>query len=142
AGNAVYAALIDTTRAPAAIGALLAIEAMSAPALSAVYLLLTCRLAHQYGDHPLVQRVAGAGRMSLTMYLGQGAVANALFMGWGLGWFGRLGPMALLALAPVLYTVLVWLAARWQSHFRLGPDEWLLRSLTYWRWEAMRRATS
>ncbi|MCU0635100.1 MAG: DUF418 domain-containing protein [Gemmatimonadaceae bacterium] len=138
-GNAVYAAGIDRVTAPTAIGALLVVEVLSAPALSAVYVLVTCWVAHRCEATALVRRVATAGRLSLTIYLGQAVLANALFMGWGFGLFGRLGPLVLLLLAPVLYAALVVAAGWWGARFRLGPDEWLLRSLTNWRLEPMTR---
>ncbi len=83
--------------------------------------------------------LAPAGQMALTNYLTQ-----SLFWTWALYGHG-------LGLAPLLprWSHLLWVmgffAAQlafshwWMARYHFGPAEWLWRSLTYLRWQPMRR---
>nr|WP_245196488.1 DUF418 domain-containing protein [Sphingomonas jejuensis] len=78
---------------------------------------------------PVSARVRAAGRMALSNYLGATLVFTALFDGWGLGLYGLLGRPVLLLLVLVAWTVMLWWSPAWLSRFRLGPIEWLWRSM-------------
>ncbi|WP_374408972.1 DUF418 domain-containing protein [Pelagerythrobacter sp.] len=87
----------------------------------------------------LGRRVAAAGRMAFTNYIGTSFVMLFVFSGWALGLFGALDRPAL-----YLVTVLMWIAMLawsqpWLARFRYGPLEWLWRCLTYWRLFPLRR---
>jgi uncharacterized protein len=75
--------------------------------------------------------LAKPGRMSLSNYLSQNIVMATIFYGYGLGWYGKVGPAAGLALAVVIYVAEVALSVMWLRHFRFGPVEWVWRLLTY-----------
>jgi uncharacterized protein len=81
----------------------------------------------------LAAGMQSAGRMSLSNYLAQSLILTSLFYGYGLGWFDRVGPLAGLALALVIYASQLVCSVLWFSYFRFGLVEWLWRSLTYWR---------
>jgi uncharacterized protein len=83
-------------------------------------------------------RLAAVGRMALTNYLAQTLICTALFDGWGLGLYGRLGRVQLLGVVACVWLVELAWSAPWLRHFRYGPAEWLWRSLTYWRWIPLR----
>jgi uncharacterized protein len=85
-------------------------------------------------------RVAAAGRMSLTVYLGESIVAAFLFTGLGFGLYGEVGPALGLVIALATWLGFLVFAAIWWRAFRYGPFEWLLRSFTYWRLQPLRRA--
>lgn len=85
------------------------------------------------------RRVTAGGRSSLSMYLGESLAASLIFCGYGLGLIGQIGPAAALAVALGLWLALEMLAALWITRYRQGPAEWLLRSLTYWRRQGLRR---
>lgn len=78
----------------------------------------------------IVERIAAAGRASLSNYLGTSLLMTALFYGWGLGLFGHVSraPLYLFAL-PVWALMLLW-SKPWLDRFAYGPVEWLWRSLT------------
>ena len=72
--------------------------------------------------------------MPLTNYLMQTLICTALFTGWGLGLWGRVGPAAGLALALGIYFAIqlpwsVW----WLRHHETGPLEEAWKRLTYGR---------
>jgi uncharacterized protein len=91
----------------------------------------------------LVERIAAAGRAAFTNYLGTSIVMTALFYGWGLGLFGKLGRLELLGVLLAAWMVILAWSKPWLDRFRYGPLEWLWRSLTNMRLEKMRlEATS
>jgi uncharacterized protein len=79
-----------------------------------------------------------AGRTALSNYLLQSIICTTLFYSYGLRLFGKVGPAAGLALTIAIYLLQLPLSAWWLRHFRLGPMEWVWRSLTYARPQAMR----
>jgi uncharacterized protein len=77
--------------------------------------------------------------MGLTVYLTQSVAGVLAFFGFGLGLMGKMGITAEIALAVAFYGLQLWLAALWMRRFRLGPIEWLWRTLTYGRLQQFRR---
>ena len=138
-GSAVAATLIVVVGgAPAGAG--LALQFLVAPFSSLGYVAgIALLVASGRLVRPLA-RVAAAGRMSLTVYLGESIVAVLLFSGLGFGLYGRVGPALGLAIAVAVWLGFLVFAALWWRAFRFGPFEWLLRSFTYWRLQPLRRA--
>lgn len=77
------------------------------------------------------------GRMALTNYLLQSAIAALLF--YGLGLWGRLDWWSLWALAAGIWTVQILFSVVWLQLFAFGPLEWLLRWVAYGRPAPLRR---
>ncbi len=77
--------------------------------------------------------LAAVGRTALTVYLSQSVVMTLLFFGYGLGWYGRVGPAFGLPIVLGLFVLQVAIARWWLARFRFGPVEWIWRSLTYGR---------
>lgn len=102
--------------------------AVGGPCLAALYVLLLARAWQDGRGRRVLGWLEPAGRMSLTNYLGQSLVANALFMGWGLGLYGEVERPALLVAALLLAGGLAACSHLWLHRFRIGPCEWLLRS--------------
>ncbi|HUO96236.1 MAG TPA: DUF418 domain-containing protein, partial [Steroidobacteraceae bacterium] len=62
-----------------------------------------------------------------------------IFDGWGLGYWNRVGPLAGVGLAIVLYALVqLPLSSWWFGRFRYGPLEYLWRAATYGRLPPMR----
>lgn len=112
----------------------MALMAVGAPALSALYVLALALAARRGAASGALAWLASAGRMSLSNYLGQSFVACVLFMGWGFGLYGELGRAALFGLALLIAVGLIALSRPWLSVFGSGPFEALLR-----RWTAAAR---
>jgi uncharacterized protein len=82
---------------------------------------------------------AAVGQMALTNYLTQSLLCLMIFSGAGLAWYGQLARHELYYVVAGIWVLqLIW-SPLWLRHFRHGPAEWLWRSLTYWRWQPMRR---
>jgi len=89
----------------------------------------------------LVAPVAAAGRMALSVYLGESLIMTYLSYWWGLGWFGTVDGMQAIVIALLVWLALVTAATAWLQLFRMGPLEWVWRSATYLAW-LPERATS
>ena len=96
------------------------------------YVLTLVRLAHLPAWQRRLAPFATAGRMPLSNYLLQTAMATFIFYGWGLGLWGRAGPVAELVLAVLLFTLVqLPLSIWWFRHWKTGPLEYAWRVLTY-----------
>jgi uncharacterized protein len=82
---------------------------------------------------PLGRLLAGlvpAGRMTLTLYVGQSLVAALLLYGYGFGLYDDLSSAAMVLGGIVAFALQIALAAWWFRAFRYGPLEWLWRVCT------------
>ena len=73
------------------------------------------------------------GRMALTNYILQSALALAIFHDLGLGLWNDLARLQLYMIVLAQWVVHVAFSIWWLQRFRFGPLEWLWRSLTYGR---------
>lgn len=81
------------------------------------------------------------GRLGLTNY-GLHLFANLLIfenVNLFLGLDGKVGHIYRLPIAILVYVVLYFFSSWWLRHFEMGPFEWLWRSMTYWKWQPMRK---
>jgi uncharacterized protein len=90
----------------------------------------------------LLPALAPLGRMGLTAYLGQTVFGVLVFYGLGLGLLGKIGAAAAIGAAIAFFVLQIILAQLWASRFKLGPAEWLWRSLTYFKLQPNRRAVA
>lgn len=73
--------------------------------------------------------MAPAGRMSLTVYIGESALLSVIFAGYGFGYFGTWGalPVVLAGIASWgLLSIFAWL---WFKKFSRGPLESVLAQM-------------
>ncbi len=75
--------------------------------------------------------LAAVGRMAFTNYLMQSVIAAFIFYGWGLGYYGSMSRSELLLIVGGVWMLQLTISPLWLSRFRMGPLEWLWRSLTY-----------
>jgi len=101
--------------------------------LAAFYALAVVRLVRNDPELPAWLRpLRDAGRMPLTNYLLQSALATFVFYGWGLGLWNSVGAAGEIALAVVLFVAIqLPLSHAWLKRFRYGPLEYLWRRFTY-----------
>jgi uncharacterized protein len=74
---------------------------------------------------------AAVGRMALSNYLLQSLVCTTLYYSWGIGLYGRVGPLLGFVPTIAIYAAQVALSVWWLRHYATGPMEWLWRRLTY-----------
>lgn len=85
----------------------------------------------KWGDRPLrsgfAARLAAAGRLSLTNYIGASIVMAALFHSWGLGLFGAVNRIEASVAALVVIALILVISPAWEGRFGQGPFERLWR---------------
>lgn len=82
------------------------------------------------------------GQMAFTNYLMQSLICGLLFVGIGFGWYGHLQIYQLYYVVAAVWIIEIIWSHIWLKYFRFGPLEWLWRSLTYWKKQPMRRAST
>lgn len=78
------------------------------------------------------------GRLALTNYIGQSVITSVLF--YALGFYGKFGFAQLMGICALVWIFQGVFSAVWLARWQMGPAEWLLRSLTYGRWQTLGRA--
>jgi uncharacterized protein len=94
-------------------------------ALAAFAIIYT--LANRFARTPIVQLLAHAGQMSLTLY-----VAHALVFNFVVNWMGWIRPAGLdlaLTFAAAFWVVAIFAGALWHRFVGIGPVEWVYRKL-------------
>ena len=81
----------------------------------------------------LGSRLAAAGRMAFTNYLGTSILMMFVFHGWALGLFGKLHRVELMLIVFAVWVAMLLWSKPWLARYRYGPLEWLWRCLTYWK---------
>src|SRR5262249_2523276 len=77
----------------------------------------------------LQSRLRAVGRLALTNYLMQSVLCGFIFYGYGLGLIGRVSRVQALGIVLAVWLVQLFLSPLWLRFFRMGPVEWLCRSL-------------
>ena len=91
-------------------------------------------------DHWAIARVAAAGRAAFSNYLGTSILMAFCFYGWGLGLYGRVARVELIAFVLLAWAIMLLWSKPWLDRFAYGPFEWLWRCLSRRRLEPLLRA--
>ena len=85
--------------------------------------------------------LAMVGRLGLTCYILH--FVSYVFIFKDLGWFlaldDKMGCLLRLLLAVGVFALLCIISHLWLKYFNMGPFEWLWRSMTYWKWQPMKK---
>jgi len=103
------------------------------------YAALLILLIGHYHSHPLLSRVAAAGRAAFSNYLGTSIIMTTIFYGYGFGLFGDFGRAGLWPFVLVAWAIMLLWSKPWLMQFHYGPLEYLWRSLARGKMQAMRR---
>lgn len=133
----VFGTEVDMLYPTVRTAALVTLSNVASLALCLAYIGTLVTLYHR-GSRWLLH-LAPAGRMALTNYLMQSVVFSLLFYGYGFGLYGDFGRAAITLMALSLYGVQLWFSQWWLLRYRLGPMEWLWRSLTYGKMQPFAR---
>jgi uncharacterized protein len=127
AGMQIGAIAAGNSLSPA--GALgLAIGFITAPILTAGYVGSIALLINR--NPGFLSIMAPAGRMSLTVYIGESALLSFVFSAYGLGYFGEWGAFPVVMTAIASWALLSFFAWLWMKRFTQGPLERLLALIT------------
>ncbi|MCF8878439.1 DUF418 domain-containing protein [Hyphobacterium sp. SN044] len=84
---------------------------------------------------------AAAGRMAFTNYLSHTLIATFIFVGPpGLGMIGEVERVGQFQIVVAVWVFQLIFSTLWLSVFRFGPMEWVWRSLTYWKFQPLRKS--
>ena len=79
------------------------------------------------------------GRMGLSTYVIQSLVGIFIFYGYGLGLFLKLSATLAIVIGIAVFTTQTIFSVWWFKRFKYGPLEWLWRSGTNLKWQAMKK---
>ena len=111
------------------------------PVLTFFYISLIVLIAYNFQSKPntVLNGFKAAGRMSLTNFFLQYVIIVILMYPYGLGFNGLLFSYYLLLLAFAIFFLQVLLSIFWFKCFSYGPIEWLWRSLTYMKFQRIKK---
>jgi uncharacterized protein len=112
---------------------------LMAPGLSFGMAILVLRWAEANPGSAAMHWLAAAGASSLSGYILHSVILGAVFMGWGFGLYGALGPGLVFAAGVAAFLVVVIILNIWKRWFLFGPDEWLLRCFADLSWHPLLR---
>jgi uncharacterized protein len=100
--------------------------------LSIMSVLMLGFLSLYYGPgHAVLKLLAPAGRMTLTLYVGQSLVFVPVFYSFGLGLHATMLQSTAVLIGLAAFAAQVVLAHWWFGRFVYGPLEWIWRAATY-----------
>lgn len=87
----------------------------------------------------LMRALSNVGQMAFTNYLMQSIICTLFFYGYGLGYYNKLRFHELYYVVFSVWIFQLIASSIWLRYFRFGPFEWLWRSLTYWKFQPMKK---
>lgn len=78
---------------------------------------------------------APVGKMAFSNYILQSLIGNFVFLGAGLGYMEKVGPVYYTIFGVMVLILQVICSSIWLRYFYFGPLEWIWRSATYKRWQ-------
>ncbi|RJQ67278.1 DUF418 domain-containing protein [Pseudonocardiaceae bacterium YIM PH 21723] len=112
----------------------------TAPLITAGYVALLLLAWRTGAGRRALSYLAPMGRLSLTNYLTQSLICAFLFTAYGFRLGGNVQPTEAMGIACGIFGAQLVLSNLYLRWFRIGPVEWVLRSITYWRVQPFRRA--
>lgn len=82
---------------------------------------------------------APAGKMAFSNYIMQSLIGNYVFLGAGLGYMWKVGPVYYTIFGVLVFIGQIIISTAWLKYFNYGPVEWLWRSATYKKWQPMKK---
>lgn len=83
--------------------------------------------------------LAPVGKMAFSNYIFQSLVGSYVFLGAGLGYINKVGPVYYTLFGVIVFIFQIIISHIWLKYFNYGPLEWLWRSGTYNKWQPMRK---
>ncbi|AZS18067.1 DUF418 domain-containing protein [Paenibacillus lutimineralis] len=112
--------------------------------LSIGYMMAFAFTYSKFSSSRLFEYFEAVGKLSLTNYLMQTVICTTIFYGYGLGWFGKIGIILGCALAFLIYALQMLVSIWYNSHFKSGAIERIMRMWTYFSFsgKAKRKKTT
>jgi uncharacterized protein len=107
-------------------------------ASATIYSMLLINLSVSTQKRKWLRPLAAFGQMALSNYLVQSLVLVPYVLIFDK--FDNLPPFNGLILFIPVFALQLLFSNWWMNRYKLGPFEWLLRSITYWNWQELRKA--
>ena len=108
-------------------------------AMTILYVVGVSLLLNLKSMQNVLSNLSSVGKMGLTNYLMQSIIGVILFYGIGFGLMGEFNAGWCYLIGIAIFILQIIFSKWWLSNFIYGPMEWLWRSATYLRWQAMKR---
>ena len=89
--------------------------------------------------NPVSGYLASVGRLALTNYVGQTVISCFLFFGFGLGFYAYFERYQLIYVCLAVWAFQIIASNIYLQYYRIGPLEWVWRSLIYGKWQPLSR---
>jgi uncharacterized protein len=109
--------------------------ALGVAPLAMVYIALFMLSFQTVAGKKILSVLAPVGKMAFSNYIMHSLIGNFVFLGAGLGYMGKVGPVYFTLFGIVVFTIQIFLSTLWLKYFNYGPVEWLWRSATYKKWQ-------
>ncbi|MCK5068355.1 MAG: DUF418 domain-containing protein [Bacteroidales bacterium] len=103
------------------------------------YLGLVMLICKSYACRGFKNTFSAVGRMAFTNYILMTLIATFIFYGSGLGLFGSVERKFQVMIVVGIWIAIMIISPVWLKWFRFGPLESLWRSLTYGRWQPLKK---
>jgi uncharacterized protein len=101
-----------------------------------VYLFTSAYLS---GKYSWLHSFTWVGRMALSNYLFHSVLYVIIFRGPFFAMAGKVGPLACMVPVLIVFPLQILFSRWWLKTYRYGPAEWLWRSMTYGKWQPIKR---
>jgi uncharacterized protein len=95
--------------------------------------------AYTSGRYKILHAFTYVGRMALTNYLTHSILYVIFFRGTFLALGGKVGTLTCMVPVLLFFPLQIVFSKWWLQRYRFGPAEWLWRSMTYGKWQPMKR---
>ncbi len=112
---------------------------IATPLIASGYIALIMLWSRRPFLQKLQNRLIAVGQTALSNYILQSILATFIFYGFGLGLYGQLNRLAQMGVVLSIWIVQLIISPWWMARFRYGPLEWVWRTLTYLKWQPMRK---
>lgn len=108
-------------------------------ALAAIYVGIVVTLFQKEKWRARLMNFYELGRMGLTTYLTQALIGTTLLFSFGFDLLGDYGATVWTLTALIVFTFQILFSKWWLANFQYGPVEWVWRSLTYFKWQPLKK---
>ncbi|MBI1342025.1 MAG: DUF418 domain-containing protein [Terrimonas sp.] len=107
--------------------------------LAMAYVGILALLFQQAACNKILGWLAPVGKMAFSNYILQSLIGNFVFLGAGLGYMEKVGPVYYTLFGIAVFILQVIMSRLWLRYFNFGPIEWIWRSATYKQWQPFRK---
>jgi len=109
------------------------------PFLMLVYVMSIALLVDHQAWKLMLKPFASVGRTAFSNYIFQSIICTTLFYSYGFGLYGKVNPFLGIWISILIFILQVVLSKLWLRNYRMGPLEWVWRTITYGEVQPLKR---